>query len=199
MTHFILLTLSCQTRRRTVVLHLKHTKREMSQKKTDEIIFYHWSDLMPEDVTNLNRVDLVFKIEDYQVTKCKEGLMEIEIYGRVSRDVKITVFTSCRDAESEPKLHRAYPFTKNLCWVQGVSMIDKHERYYHSCFPGSMRVYKLHSTTDFVKKRVTVDFPLQETDISSSAMEKISLEDFPSSDDIEQQICLDLYKEFFTN
>ena len=183
---------------KTVLIPLEQTKKEMSQNELEKTTFYHWSDLMPEDVTNLKRVDLLFKIEDYQVTKCKEGLMEIEIYGRINRDVKITVYTSCRDAESEPKLHRAYPFTKSLCWVQDVSMIDKHERYYHQCFPGSIRVYELKSTIDFKKKIITVDFPMKETDISSSAMEKISLDDFPSSDEDEQQFCLDLYKEFFT-
>ena len=42
-----------------------------------------------------------------------------------------------------------------------------------------------------------VDFPLKETDISSSAMEKIDQEEFPITEE-EDKYCMELYEAFFT-
>ena len=179
----------------TVVFSVSIRKENMSQIESDERIFYHWSDLMPEDVRNTNRVDLLFKLDDYRITSCRNGLIEIELYGRISRDTKITVHTSCRDAESEPKLHRAYPFTNKICWVLDVLNVDKDENYWHQCFPGSIRIYELKPTIE--ENKSFVDFPLKETDISSSAMEKIDQEEFPITEK-EDKYCMELYEAFFT-
>ena len=158
-----------------------------------EPTFFHWSDLMPEDVSPSNEVDLLFKLEGFN-SYYREGLCEIEITGFLNPSTPITVGLGSRDALTEPKVGRAQPYHDKLCWARGVCIIDKN--YYGlTAYPGSIRIYDLIAEKNYTTNTATLYFPLPEIDISSTYQTKIDPEPFPLSEN-EQQYVLDLYKAF---
>ena len=165
---------------------------DTSRSPTD-INWYHWSSTMPEEVNPNNMVDLLFKLDDFHATY-RNGFCDIEITGFLNPSTPITVGLGSRDALTEPKVGRAYPYRDKLCWAREVLFIDKN--YYGlTAFPGSIRIYEMTAEKNYQTNTATLHFPLKEIDISSTYQTKIEPEPFPLSHN-EQQHVLDLYRAF---
>ena len=164
------------------------------------ITYYHFDSIMPEDVSVNSPVDVIMKLDRFQIRYLIER-SEMTLVGRIDTNVRLTIFSDCDSAESEAKFQRVFPFMNQRngvyqqCQRVIVTIQNVHEvqgnYFYHTAYPGSIRAYSV----PYRPLRGPVQYPLQELDISSTYNNYVPFEQFPENQ-IEHRLANDIIYRF---
>ena len=97
----------------------------------DYIRYYHHDPIMPEDVNENSKVNVIMKLDRFQMRYFFER-SEMTITGRIDTNVRLTVYSDCHSAEAEAKFQRFFAFMnlRNGCQELSTRVIVEIEDIY---------------------------------------------------------------------